>query len=759
MGSQRTEGRNLWKWLQKPWWFVRDLIHALSPAHFSFFVALAGAAIFLVVQQGTEILRGLAEPNPDTNSVDVYRVILFYLALTIWALHSWYWSRVMLDAHVCHVPPPDAGASADTIKWFRLHGPRILGVLPPLIVAVTCVFIAPRGYSSSAEGHPKTTLFLFGGLATLLALFLYVFFIVRRRLLDERILATSSIAKGAKASGTAAGTAFSDERAKSLRTDPGTWRAVRGFFLFSFVLQLLFLFLPIRVGLFIGSGAIVCLAATAWVCVGSLIVFLGSRLRLSLVGLLIAWAMFCSLWNDNHSIRTVSIEPPLAPLSASVKPPVQQAFATWHDAVQKAYPLGTSGPAPAARPVFIVATEGGGVRAAYWTALVLAALQDRSLDQRKTWMEAHPGQPPSPDFASHLFAVSGVSGGSLGAVVFNALLVENVAYPMENRAHDILRQDFLSPTLAALFFPDLVQRFVPYPFSTADRGAVLEKAWEYGWERTISGADKGGDRANRLGQPFRKLWQDWRGEIPLPALFLNGTRVESGKRIITSNLAINPGSRVDFADAEDAEVKLRSDGSHDIPLSTAAHMSARFTYVSPAGLLPDNGHVVDGGYFENSATATALEVLYEVEGAIQKEQKEHPREIVVPVVIEIRNGPTKEKPNSSAQAQSTPEPSKKREFLSEVLAPVGTLINTRDARGTFSQAAIKSEQDSQQDPRPALLPNWCLIGLHDSDVPLPLGWMLSGGAANEMRGQLDNADNQEVFDAIMAELLGRSTPP
>lgn len=756
MGPQRAKVWNLWKWLQKLWWFVRDVIHALRPARFSFFVALAGAVIFLVVQQGTEILRGLAEPNPDTNSVDVYRVIFFYAALTIWALHSWYWSRIMLDAHVCQVPPPDAGASAETIKRFRRHGPRIIGMLPPLIVAVTCVFIAPRGYSSSTEGHPKSTLFFFGGLAALLALLLYLFFFLRRRWLKK------TIADGADESCSGKATAspeFSAERARSMRNDPGTRWAVLTFSLFALVLLLLFLFLPVRAGLFLGSGAIVCLAAAAWVCVGSWIVLLGSRLRLSLVGLLIAWAILCSLWNDNHSIRTVSIEPPFPTPSVSGKAPVQQAFATWHDAVQKAYPLGTSGPAPAARPIFIVATEGGGIRAAYWTALVLAALQDRSLDQRKSWMEANPGQPPPPDFASHLFAVSGVSGGSLGAVVFNALLVENVAYPMENRAHDILRQDFLSPTLAALFFPDLVQRFVPYPISLADRGAVLEKAWEYGWERTISGADKGGDRANRLGQPFRKLWQDWRGEIPLPALFLNGTRVESGKRIITSNLAINPGSRVDFADAEDAQVQLRSDGSHDIPLSTAAHMSARFTYVSPAGLLPDNGHVVDGGYFENSATATALEVLYEVEGAIQKEQKEHPREIVVPVVIEIRNGPTKEKPNSSAQAQSTPEPSKRRDFLSEVLAPVGTLVNTRDARGTFSQAAIKGEQDSQQDPPPALLPNWCLIGLHDSDVPLPLGWMLSGGAANEMRGQLDNPDNQEVFDAIMAELLGRSTPP
>src|ERR1043166_9711685 len=85
------------RWLQEAWWFVRDVIRALSPARFSFFVALAGGAIFLVVQQGTEILRGLAEPNPDSLKVDLYSVVFFFAALTTWSLHSWYWSRVVLN--------------------------------------------------------------------------------------------------------------------------------------------------------------------------------------------------------------------------------------------------------------------------------------------------------------------------------------------------------------------------------------------------------------------------------------------------------------------------------------------------------------------------------------------------------------------------------------------------------------------------------------------------------------------------------------
>jgi hypothetical protein len=87
---------------------------------------------------------------------------------------------------------------------------------------------------------------------------------------------------------------------------------------------------------------------------------------------------------------------------------------------------------------------------------------------------------------------------------------------------------------------------------------------------------------------------------------------------------------------------------------------------------------------------------------------------------------------------------------------VSTLLNTRDARGTYAQAAIRSEQESVN-PRFA---NWFLIGLHESPVPLPLGWMLSGDAANEMRRQLEeNDDNQKVFNSIMAELSGQAPAP
>jgi hypothetical protein len=115
-------------------------------------------------------------------------------------------------------------------------------------------------------------------------------------------------------------------------------------------------------------------------------------------------------------------------------------------------------PARQVRPLFIVATEGGGIRTAYWTATVLGTIQDAD-----------------PSFADHIFAISGVSGGSLGAAVFDALEAEATPQgEFTKRGQAILSQDFLSPAIATMLFPDLIQRFLPFPVLFLDRGRWLE---------------------------------------------------------------------------------------------------------------------------------------------------------------------------------------------------------------------------------------------------------------------------------------------
>ena len=88
-----------------------------------------------------------------------------------------------------------------------------------------------------------------------------------------------------------------------------------------------------------------------------------------------------SFVNDNHRVEVRAHSAPL--------PSLEQAFTDWLGQIDGASPPG------ARKPVYLVAAEGGGIRAAYWTGTVLSDLADAQ-----------------PSFGSRLFAVSGISGGS-----------------------------------------------------------------------------------------------------------------------------------------------------------------------------------------------------------------------------------------------------------------------------------------------------------------------------------------------------------
>ena len=98
-------------------------------------------------------------------------------------------------------------------------------------------------------------------------------------------------------------------------------------------------------------------------------------------------------WSDNHKFRHSE--------TATVKrPALDEAFADWIASRKDAAAY-----AGKTYPVYIIAAQGGGIYAAYRTAKILTRLQDLC-----------------PNFAQHVFAISSVSGGSLGAGIFSALV-------------------------------------------------------------------------------------------------------------------------------------------------------------------------------------------------------------------------------------------------------------------------------------------------------------------------------------------------
>jgi hypothetical protein len=277
-------------------------------------------------------------------------------------------------------------------------------------------------------------------------------------------------------------------------------------------------------------------------------------------------------------------------------------------------------------PVYIVAAEGGGLYAAYHVASFLAQLQDEC-----------------PQFAQHTFAISSVSGGSLGASVFAALANEkatNGAWqpcktdngskgPFGEFTRHYFSQDFLSPLAAAALFPDFAQRFLPFPVYSFDRAVALETAFESAWKHAAAAMPQLSFDASV--NPF---------ELPLdryadakragPILFLNTTTLETGARLTLSPLetqATPTALHVSHAllypcSGEDM------DKSVDMRLSTAVSLSARFPWLTPVGWLerhaPDPTRIAkcpehkgmfgnrlylaDGAYFENSGLESAIEL-------------------------------------------------------------------------------------------------------------------------------------------------------
>ncbi len=153
---------------------------------------------------------------------------------------------------------------------------------------------------------------------------------------------------------------------------------------------------------------------------------------LIIVGVIAAQALFSTVTRTETQHR----------LRGSLEDVVASAFSAW----LKARNTGQDH-----YPVFILAAQGGGIYAASSTAAFLASMQDHC-----------------PTFASHVFAISAVSGGSVGASLFNAALAEAPSGsatgctgfmkqgPLTQRLQAITQDDHMSPVIAYLL-PDVVR--------------------------------------------------------------------------------------------------------------------------------------------------------------------------------------------------------------------------------------------------------------------------------------------------------------
>jgi hypothetical protein len=378
------------------------------------------------------------------------------------------------------------------------------------------------------------------------------------------------------------------------------------------------------------------------------------------------------------------------------------------------------------RPV-VVAISGGAARAALWGAAVLAEIDRQAAGQ---------------DAA--VFAVSTVSGGSLGAASYLSVravappgvagdaagcrLAPEMQGPFKAYAEELGAGDAIGPLLAGFVLSDVPRGLIGWapalfgaPMRGGDRAAALERAFEANAERAARHA---GLRPVPLDAPYLSL-----AGPSMPLWIGLATERDTGGRVLVTPVR-GDGQAWPFEGAADLLAQLRA----DIPISTAVNATGRFPFLEPSGVAPPPHPtqaglaLIDGGYYDQSGLETALELADWLR-----------RQGAAPIVVAATgsgygNGLGAHGTRSPSDdivrcgaAEFRPEQPPTTEMAADVLAP---LVGLNQARAGHVDAVLRRARAA-----------WCggptqgffhfYLGARGEE-PVPLNWVLSRQMADHV---------------------------
>jgi len=465
-------------------------------------------------------------------------------------------------------------------------------------------------------------------------------------------------------------------------------------------------------------------------------------------------------------------------------------------------------PGAATLPLVLVTASGGGVRAALWTEKVLDCLFLR--DDPAT---CDTSRASNAERWPLLFAANGASGGSVGIVSTVAERLSSagsipagVGDDRWFRNHQ--ERDTLAPLLGAAILRDSLLGLLGV-FVGEDRSTTLEDAWSRRWHTTLpkyclAGAP-GASSPPIVELGFRSLRDSC--PKPLPLMLFNATDSATGRRV---NLA-----PLDLDDTPPAPVRSKAPydlvdylaADQDVPLFSAAFLSARFPVVTSSGRLPtcrvaeerfktdcpdavpqgpqlNAIHLVDGGYSQNSGSAQVAEVWAHL-GPLVAKYNEAVRmsgsalPSVRPVFVEIENGEVKraepdpittttlpaEKVGEAAEDEPLSEENGRFDLFGEILRPLTAVINVRsrgkeeplpELRSSFTPCAKAAATAPTAEGE---APVWVHFAMYEHPGRrLPLGWTLSQTSLDAIDAQYAVGVNEEAA-ACFARVVPRPPPP
>jgi hypothetical protein len=350
----------------------------------------------------------------------------------------------------------------------------------------------------------------------------------------------------------------------------------------------------------------------------------------------------------------------------------------------------------------LVASAGGGIQAAAWTAKVLEGLHSSAF---------------GPQFDRALCLISSISGGSMGSACYVNWLNPDVQPAGAVTPFLAAADSSLDEVSWGLAWPDLLRVMLPLPISI-DRALAMEKAWI----------------ANSGSRSLDLALSDW--NLPtsrgaLPALIMNSTMVEVGGPLLLGTSDANGGEKDLISGKQRAsscwwdgdqlhvytDPKTKAKHKLDVPVVRAARLSATFPVVTPAARpvqADHEPHMMDGGFYDNYGMATLTDWLDQALEEQAKKAAPGNEQVKRVLVLQVNGFP----PSNFTPPKP---PAGRGGWVSQLIDPVKILVNVRTA-GQVSHRDVEME---------FLRDKWrargiCIEDVHFelNDTDAPLSWHL-----------------------------------
>jgi hypothetical protein len=493
-----------------------------------------------------------------------------------------------------------------------------------------------------------------------------------------------------------------------------------------------------------------------------------NRLLLAVGPAAAIWILF-GLAQNQHTVRNIDHDQDTIEDYSRWRVALEDSIGQWY--AQKQNEEGVA-------VMLLVESAGGGLRAAYWTSATLS-----KLDQID-------------GFRDHLFAISSVSGASLGATLFRAHVVSGADRAGEfERFKAFYGHDFLGPLAAGWLFSDVISCLFPVGI-LPDRAEALERSWEVAW--------RDGWHSDAFGKEFRKLWPalppgfksgDLAQTGRWPHLILNGASLENGVVLATSDVRGLMFGGEQFPRVGEI-TPLR------FPTSTAINNSARFPVIEPPGMIVIGKKtvdqmlkalgfdkktdsdvvqdlVVDGGYVDNYGSFALSEVLDHVKQFNCKLSRERQRTDanapldltgcngfirnrtepgVVPIVIQITSDPDSIRTYSDSCAcldtpadwrLAAPGIRTRTDIpkFAELIAPITALDQMRQRSGVTYTADLAKREDVLSYFHFGIGPPYPRDNVLHREEPTPsLNWALSAESMRQLEEFVSQCDDLQAHE-------------